>query len=163
MVSRQETARPLLTPGEVMQLPTADELLLVSGMHPIRARKARYYEDRRLSERILPPPALEKHIGQGTDMMADDWHALPLPIDGAKQRAESRQAVDVDPANSGIRREPELPEQEEIVRSERSSEREFDVLEDESDLDAAKARALRQGLRIVARQAAMDPDDGMGL
>src|SRR5215467_8578579 len=74
MVSRQETARPLLTPGEVMQLPTADELLLVSGMHPIRARKARYYEDRRLSERILPPPALEKHIGQGTDMMADDWH-----------------------------------------------------------------------------------------
>ena len=26
MVSRQETARPLLTPGEVMQLPPADEL-----------------------------------------------------------------------------------------------------------------------------------------
>ncbi|WP_287178105.1 conjugal transfer protein TraG, partial [Mesorhizobium sp.] len=31
MVSRQETARPLLTPGEVMQLPPADELVLVSG------------------------------------------------------------------------------------------------------------------------------------
>ena len=46
MVSRQETARPLLTPGEVMQLPPADEMLLVSGIHPIRAKKARYYEDR---------------------------------------------------------------------------------------------------------------------
>jgi type IV secretion system protein VirD4 len=163
MVSRQETARPLLTPGEVMQLPPADELLLVSGIHPIRAKKARYYEDRRLSERILPPPVLGKHIGKGTDMTADDWRALPLPMDGAEQRAESRQAVDVDPANAGIRREPELPEHEEIVGSERPADREFDVLEDESDLDAAKARALRQGVRIVARQAAMDPSDGIGL
>ena len=131
MVSRQETARPLLTPGEVMQLPPDDELVLVSGMHPIRARKARYYEDRRLSERILPPPVLGKHIGKGTDMTADDWRALPLPMDGAEQRAESRQAVDVDPANAGIRRELGLPEHEEIVRNERLADREFDVLEDE--------------------------------
>ena len=56
MVSRQETARPLLTPGEIMQLPPADELVLVSGLHPIRAKKARYYEDDRLKQRILPPP-----------------------------------------------------------------------------------------------------------
>ena len=56
MVSRQETARPLLTPGEVMQLPPEDELVLVSGCPPIRAKKARYFEDKRLSERIMPPP-----------------------------------------------------------------------------------------------------------
>ncbi len=31
MVSRQETARPLLTQGEVMQLDATDELVLVSG------------------------------------------------------------------------------------------------------------------------------------
>ena len=31
MVSRQETSRALLTPGEVMQLPPDDELVLVSG------------------------------------------------------------------------------------------------------------------------------------
>ena len=41
-VSRQETARPLLTPGEVMQLPPADELVLVSGIPPIRAWKTMY-------------------------------------------------------------------------------------------------------------------------
>ena len=40
MVSRQETARPLLTPGEVMQLPPTDELVLVSGLPPIRATQA---------------------------------------------------------------------------------------------------------------------------
>jgi type IV secretory pathway TraG/TraD family ATPase VirD4 len=37
MVSRQETARQLLTPGEVMQLPPHEELVLVSGLAPIRA------------------------------------------------------------------------------------------------------------------------------
>ena len=58
MVSRQETARPLLTPGEVMQLPNDDELVLVSGCQPIRAKKARYYEDAELKSRILPPPTL---------------------------------------------------------------------------------------------------------
>jgi type IV secretion system protein VirD4 len=39
----------LLTPGEVMQLPAEDELVLVSGCPPIRAKKARYYEDRELT------------------------------------------------------------------------------------------------------------------
>src|SRR5271155_3842387 len=59
MVSRQETSRPLLTPGEGMQLPPSDEIVMVSGVHPIRAKKARYYEDARLQERILPPPVLK--------------------------------------------------------------------------------------------------------
>ncbi len=38
MVSRRETGRPLLTAGEVMQLPPSDELVLVSGTPPIRAK-----------------------------------------------------------------------------------------------------------------------------
>ena len=58
MISRQETARPLLTPGEVMQLPPDDELILVSGCAPIRAKKARYFQDPEMQARILPPPAL---------------------------------------------------------------------------------------------------------
>jgi type IV secretion system protein VirD4 len=61
MVSRQETSRPLLTPGEVMQLPATEELVLVSGLPPIRARKLRYYEDRNFTARLLPPPVLGDH------------------------------------------------------------------------------------------------------
>ena len=57
MVSRQETARPLLTPGEVMQLPARDALVLVSGLAPIRARKLRYFEDANFTGRVMPPPA----------------------------------------------------------------------------------------------------------
>ncbi|MBB3871237.1 conjugal transfer protein TraG [Brevundimonas mediterranea] len=164
MVSRQETARPLLTPGEVMQLPPADELLLVSGIHPIRAKKARYYEDRRLMERILPPPQLTAQDRKTPKTTTDDWRDLPvLTAAAAARQAANGDPVDGDPANAGIRREPELPEHEEIVPEQRVPDREFDVLDDEPDIDAAKARALRQNLRSVARSATMDPTDGIEL
>ena len=45
MVSRQETARPLLTPGEVMQLPPDESVVMVSSLPPIKAKKLRYYAD----------------------------------------------------------------------------------------------------------------------
>jgi type IV secretion system protein VirD4 len=60
MVSRQETARALLTPGEVMQLPPTDELVLVAGTPPIRATKLRYFEDSTFKARVLPPPTLAR-------------------------------------------------------------------------------------------------------
>lgn len=55
MVSRQETARQLLTPGEIMQLPSDDEIVMVAGAPPIRAKKLRYYKDRNFTPRLLPP------------------------------------------------------------------------------------------------------------
>ena len=55
MISRQETARPLLTPGEVMQLPQDDAIVLMSGLAPIRAKKLRHYEDANFISRLLPP------------------------------------------------------------------------------------------------------------
>jgi type IV secretion system protein VirD4 len=58
MVSRQETSRPLLTPGEVMQLPADKELVLISGLAPIRADKLRHYADRNFVGRLLRAPEL---------------------------------------------------------------------------------------------------------
>ncbi|TDW58875.1 type IV secretion system protein VirD4 [Novosphingobium sp. PhB55] len=74
MVSRQETARQLLTPGEVMQLSPDEELILVSGMAPIRAGKLRYYRDRNFADRRLPAPTIA--AGPYPDRPAprpDDW------------------------------------------------------------------------------------------
>src|SRR6202012_2372187 len=76
MVSRQETARPLLTPGEVMQLPSSDEIVMVAGVPPIRAKKVRYFEDRRFKDRVLAPPAAS---GQRGTSSVDDWSLLPVP------------------------------------------------------------------------------------
>jgi type IV secretion system protein VirD4 len=53
MVSRQETARPLLTPGEVMQL-RRRRVVLISGVPPIRASKIRHYLDSNFLDRLLP-------------------------------------------------------------------------------------------------------------
>jgi type IV secretion system protein VirD4 len=164
MVSRQETARPLLTPGEVMQLPPADELLLVAGVPPVRAKKARYYEDARFKERILPPPKAPTAT-EPRAQSADDWSALAIPAAsaGTESGSGNGNGVSVDLANAGIRREPELPEHEEIVPSERSSFSEFDVLDDDPDVDAARASRLRQQVTSNARQATMDPADSLDL
>jgi type IV secretion system protein VirD4 len=161
MVSRQETARPLLTPGEVMQLPPDDELVLVSGVPPIRAKKARYFEDPRLTERVLEPPAVSKHSGAPPP---DDWSRLPAPAVSTGRDVSSSGETDIDdPANGGIRREPELPQHEEIVPEQAKPAPEFVFGEEDPDDDAVRARALRQQARGLARQAAMDPGDGIDL
>jgi type IV secretion system protein VirD4 len=145
MVSRQETARPLLTP-EVMQLPPADELVLVSGVHPILAKKARYYEDRRLQERILPSPSLAALLSVAVD---------PKPATGGPSGD--------DPDNSGIRREPTLPEHEAIAPESPQLADPFAILVDETDDEPVQANMFRQAMRTVARQAALDPGDGLEL
>jgi type IV secretion system protein VirD4 len=161
MVSRQETARPLLTPGEVMQLPPGDELVLVSGVPPIRAKKARYFEDPRLTERVLQPPAAREQNGAHP---RDDWSGLPAPVIGAGPEVPSlRKTRSDDPANGGIRREPELPEHEEIAPEPIKPKPEFAFGEDAADEHAERARALHQQVSSLVRQGAMDPDDGLGL
>ena len=68
-----------------------------------------------------------------------------------------------DPANSGIRREPELPEHEEIAPEISKPSPEFDFAEDEGDGNVIRARMLRRNVSDLARQAALDPDDGVEL
>ena len=77
MVSRQESARPLLTAGEVMQLPRDEEVVLVSGLAPIRAKKLRHYEDANFTNRILPPPSPgQSHYPDCPRQRSDDWSGM---------------------------------------------------------------------------------------
>jgi type IV secretion system protein VirD4 len=161
MVSRSETARPLLTPGEVMQLPPTDEIVMAAGVHPIRAKKARYYEDRRFTQRVLPSPDPAK-CGRST--RKDGWSDLkPLRPD-AVLLAEIEKAEDS--ANSGLRREPELPDHIAIAKetTEQKPAEEFAIVLDDAPEDAARQRQiLRQQMRGVARQVALDPNDGIDM
>jgi type IV secretion system protein VirD4 len=166
MVSRQETARPLLTPGEVMQLPPDDELVLVSGCPPIRAKKARYYEDPQFRERVLPPApsGIVENLVRSPD---DDWSNLPLPgtsRDGQKPLIHGKDGKSVDdPANGGIRREPEVPEHEDVAPDRTAVKTEFEFTDEDADDDIQRAGELRRAAAGVARQAVMDPDDGLDL
>ncbi len=159
MVSRQETARPLLTSGEVMQLPSADELVLVSGIHPILAKKVRYFEDRRFQERILPPPPLADLVKNLLKAPDDDWSALVPVAEGPKRITGG--SSDGDPDNAGIRREPTLPEHEAIAPESPTTADPFAILVDEADDEPVRANVIRQRMRTVARQAALDPGDGL--
>lgn len=162
MVSRSETARPLLTPGEVMQLPPADEIVMVAGTPPIRAKKARYYEDARLQERVLSPPDPQKSANTSR---ADSWSALIPQEPDAALLAEMEKAQG-DKANSGLRREPELPDHVAIAKetTEPKPAEEFALLLDEEPEDVARQRqALHRQMTGVARQVSLDPNDGMDL
>ena len=160
MISRQETARPLLTPGEVMQLPPTDEIVMVAGIHPIRAKKARYYEDVRFTERILPPPTPVHE----TTLARDDWSVLPvLPVksvlDTASTSSDGSSDTE-DPTESEKRRQPELSSKlasapEPVPRDE------FDIDNDADEDPAILARTMSRSMQRIARQADLDPGDGL--
>ena len=157
MVSRQETARPLLTPGEVMQLPPDDELILMSGCAPIRAKKARYFDDPEMQARILPPPVLTNP----KSLPADERPPVPHGGDWAGAVVAPAASDTEDPANAGIRREPELPEHEEIVPEPAKPVQEFEPMDEEPDDEVQRQRIMQRTFGTVTRQVSLDPGDDM--
>ncbi len=53
--AQHHTARPLLTPDEVRNLPASRELLFLAGLRPVVADKLRYYADREFAGLFDPP------------------------------------------------------------------------------------------------------------
>ena len=160
MVSRSETARALLTPGEIMQLPPSEEIVMVAGTPPIRATKARYYEDSRFTERVLPPPDLVEVGASGKD----DWSGLAVPTQDVELEPVSETGPeDEDPTASERRLQPELAQPQPVDKQTLlENEFEFDPPEDEED-GAVRNRSVMQQMRGVARQISLNPDDGMEL
>ena len=82
MESEQESPRPLLTPGEILQLPGSEALVMVGNLPPYRAKKIMYYQDRRFSRRAwLPAP--ESAVEQKKELLQqprNEWYLLPKPV-----------------------------------------------------------------------------------
>ena len=163
MISKSETARSLLTPGEIQELPKTDEIVMMAGAHPIRAKKAQYFRDKRLSARVLPPPKVRAASKEAST--PHDWLGLiaKMPAE-AKRGPKPKGEHNSDPHNAGIRAEPELPIHEDIAPPPKSVAREFDFDRDEqNDDDAARNRRLQDRMRGNARRASLDPGDGIEL
>jgi type IV secretion system protein VirD4 len=162
MVSRSETARQLLTPGEIMQLPPTDEIVMVAGTPPIRAKKARYYEDARFKERIMSPPGLARPA----EGRPDDWSKLPIPArpDMTENAAPTTSGDnEEDSTDSERRHQPELNRVNPIEKK-APIDNEFEIdLPDDTEDDAARNQRLTRVMRGVARQVSLDPNDGMEL
>ncbi|KEZ19449.1 Type IV secretion system protein VirD4 [Sphingobium yanoikuyae] len=184
MVSRSETARPLLTPGEIQQFSEDEELVFVASTPPIRAAKARYYLDPRFKARLLPAP--EPRPLPPDMRPRDDWTVLdpveappmaepaaPADEPAGKEKLAGGGAQDAPPdpaetdsaddaANAGIRQEPELGEHENIAPDPKPETNEFDF--DRNDAQDEAAQQRREADRLMrrnARNASLDPDDGL--
>jgi len=160
MVSRQETARPLLTPGEVMQLPADQSVVMVSGHAPIKARKLRYYADANFKRRVLPPPVLtQSGYADAPPARADDWGALAAPaLPTACATAGLGESAD----DGGPRQQPELSEAATYRLEAEQPSSDLSLLEDD-DFPLALPNQLDPTLQRRARLASLDPDDGIQL
>lgn len=162
MVSRTETARALLTQGEIMQLPDTDEIVMLAGAHPVRAKKVRYYADPRLAGRVLAPPTGIDSIRAEPTGDWEGWLATPSTSrdhDGATDPEYEKAS------EGGIRREPEIPEHEDIAPAPSAIRNEFAF--DDRDVDdddtALRNRRLAGQMQDTARRATLDPGDGIDL
>ncbi len=159
MVSRSETARPLLTPGEVMQLPSDDEIVMAAGTRPIRAKKARYYEDPRFLARVQKPlpPVREPFPGNA----ADAWltrRAEPAP---SLRAADKGLATWKTPSDDGGRElRPEFDAGVRLDDDAHLPEKQNEFAGFESDVRSAarKTRMSDNRLASIARQADLDCD-----
>ncbi|CAM5393589.1 conjugal transfer protein TraG [Alcaligenes faecalis] len=167
MVSRQETARPLRTPGEIMQLPPDEQIVMVSGHAPIHARKLRYFEDRNFTGRVLPPPDLQAGVYvDRPPVRPDDWSGLRVP----PMEEPGDVATSLLPDAGGLEVKPEIDVTLPVPAS--PAVEDLPLLDDDDvplrygpdtpyALDTPYAPDAR--LQRAARLAALDPDDGIPL
>ena len=144
MVSRQETQRALLTPGEIMQLPATDEIVMVAGAPPIHARKLRYFEDGNFTARVLPAAQIARPSAAGSH----DWlgRVLCAPQPAFRTRNEDPEG------DGGLGLKPELGERPARLPDDLAGE----IMPDkEEDL----APQQEGHLQTVRRAAAMDQGD----
>ncbi len=182
MISRQETARPLLTPGEVMQFPPDEEILMVSGHPPVRARKLRYFDDRNFIARVLPPPPLPlpsaptEAYADRPPPRPDDWSGRPYPPASPSIAHRLMDEHGASEDGGGISQESSLeallaePTGKLVSTADHEPSRqrasEFDDEFDETGEavgDRAQHQQLQRQMMRTARLAALDPNDGIPL
>lgn len=116
MVSQQETQRPLLTPGEVMQLPASDALIMLASTRPVRAQKLKYFLDRALLARagpaaapppeplpLLNAPAPAAYAAPQTDGLAHTLTPEPPMGQAPREASAATDPVEEAPARAGVR------------------------------------------------------------
>lgn len=164
MVSRQETARPLLTPGEVMQLPPDEAVVMVSSVAPIKAKKLRYYADANFKRRVLPPPALaDGQYADAPTLRPDDWSGLAIPAVPGAPATNAAEGFGASTDDGGPRRQPELTEAVAYDPELAVPAADLGLLDDDDDLPLPLPRQLDPALQRTARLASLDPNDGIEL
>ncbi len=161
MVSRQETARPLLTPGEAMQLPADDAIVMIAGSPPIRAKKLQYYNDRNFLARRLPAMTIGEGQAQYPDAppsRADDWTGMVARVDPLLALDDEDEfAAAIADDESGLQQVPALDPKPAAPGI--TADPNEDARDDGGDF--AAARKLERLGSDPAKRAVLDRHDGM--
>ncbi len=161
MVSRQETARPLLTPGEVMQLPPDQAIVLVSGLAPVRAIKLRHYEDANFVGRLRKPPPLTGDVYPDRPAASpDNWNGQVRSTDLRLATLPYRELMQADGEEGGLRRQLPLFDEAAPATNE-ARPIEDRLLDDESDVaaDRSQMQQAASASSTVRRAHAVTRDD----
>lgn len=159
MISRQESARALLTPGEIMQLPSDEEIVLVAGHVPVKAKKLKYYEDSNFTSRILPAPRLgfEGYL-DCPPTRPDDWSLRAVPKAPTATRGPATVGgLDDEGALQHSLNLDQEPSRDAVLDAE------LPPLEETSVKLDARRQLEDQEVRRIARLASLDPNDGIAL
>jgi len=139
MVARQETQRPLLTPGEIMQMPPQEQVVMVSGMAPIQCAKLRYYADRNFNQRLLPAVALE-------EVSPSKLPGIQTAnTESAMQNAESSENGGHEVVREFVQEKPQTPK--------------IDPTEQTKSTDDGPDAQIDQSLETIRKAAALDRAD----
>lgn len=158
MVSRQETMRPLLTPGEVMQLPSAEEIVMVAGLPPIQGEKLRYFMDENFTNRCLSSPELLSDAPYSDRPKARDhnWKDIVKAMDRQLVRAHTKLIHQAEEEAAGLERHPSLA----LEKSEDPDALKPEMTTEEDDFDASDSEQMDALVSTSIRRAhAMDLAD----
>jgi type IV secretion system protein VirD4 len=102
--SHSEHVRPLLSLGDIRELPVDDQLVFVTGYKPMRIRKLRYYTDRTFMARVLPAPDQSLNLNFPASL-ANEWlrekpKGPPLPSPAGATNPLFRSVPSSDPEES---------------------------------------------------------------
>ena len=142
-----------------MRVPADEEIVLVAGHAPVRAKKLKYYEDSNFTSRILPPPELSTETYRDRPPARDDdWSLRPVP----KMHLSSSRppAIGSFDEEGGLQHRLSLDEP--LAREWAGETDRLPLDESASTLDTRRS-VEDQELKRLARMAAMDPNDGIAL
>lgn len=160
MVSRQETARPLLTPGEVMQLPPDQAIVLVSGLAPVRAIKLRHYEDANFVSRLRKPPSLaDDGYADRPPARTDDWRGEVRATDLRLATLPYRELMQTGGEEGSLKQQLALFDEAAPAATEPRAFEER-LLDDETDVAADRSQMQQAASASTVRRAhAVTRDD----
>lgn len=167
MVSRQETARQLITPGEIMQLPADEELILLSGFSPIKAKKLRYYTDKNFTSRVQSPPSLPLGGGDYPDNTPCVWGFETRDVDDRLYTAAEKAAMSESSGeeDGGKDQKPQLNISELIANAPENAQKDRDIPEGDDLTTSIKLGEFVRDTQTLVRahELSRGPEEGLGM